>query len=316
MNGFVGFGVGAGSGFGVLDRAFVSLEAAGFSAGFADEVLRPRVGLSGAGPVELDRAESSGYSGRDDAVLRSREGLGAGLGSGLGLGAGLPLGAGATMTSSFDALASAAAAARFDSAVGLGTEAVLDTAASLGIEAARGFLALPSAAVAATSRFVCLGTDAARGGVSFCGAGVSPSFDIVLATASSVFCFILVRCAAANNSLSVFLNWFKIDSGCLYAILTLPLPAPLPEACVGGCPPCGGGAMPAGASPGPLTSCGIKSLGLVFLDIRKRCTFSAIPLMCVSFDVFPNIAFPFGVAPEPDGPDGGGCPPPCESSMG
>ena len=183
--------------------------------------------------------------------------------------AGLPLGAGATMTSSFDALASAAAAARFDSAVGLGTEAFLGTAAALGVEAARGFLALPSAAAAATSRFVCLGTDAARGGVSFCGAGVSPSFDIVLATA-----------------------------------------------CVGGCPPCGGGAMPAGASPGPLTSCGIKSLGFVFLDIRKRCTFSTIPLMCVSFDVFPNIAFPFGVAPEPDGPDGGGCPPPCESSMG
>ena len=58
MNGFVGFGVGAGSGFGVLDRAFVSLGAAGFSAGFsagfADEVLRPR----GAGFVDLVRAGS------------------------------------------------------------------------------------------------------------------------------------------------------------------------------------------------------------------------------------------------------------------
>ena len=106
MNGFVGFGVGAGSCFGVLDRALVSLEAAGFSAGFsagfADEVLRPRVGLSGAGAADLDRAASSGYSvysGRVE-VLRPRDGLGVGLGSGLGFGVGLPLGAEATMTCS------------------------------------------------------------------------------------------------------------------------------------------------------------------------------------------------------------------------
>ena len=180
-------GGGAGSGFGVLDRAFVSLGAAGFSAdfsaGFADEVLRPRVGLSGAGPVDLDRAESSGYSGRDDAVLRSREGLGAGLGSGLG--AGLPLGAGATMTSSFGALASAAAAAaaRFDAAVGLGTEAALGTAAALGTEAARGFLALSSAAVAATSRFAALGTEArfgARGADTGAGASFVAEFSAFL----------------------------------------------------------------------------------------------------------------------------------------
>ena len=68
MNGFVGFGVGAGSGFGVLDRAFSS----GTAVDCLTEVLRPRG--SGAavdddaaacfGPPDLDRAfGSSGTAG-------------------------------------------------------------------------------------------------------------------------------------------------------------------------------------------------------------------------------------------------------------
>ena len=147
----------------------------------------------------------------DAALLLARGVLGAALASGLVF---LPLpGAGTTMTSSFGALASAAAAAaRFAAAVGLGTEAALGTAVALGAEAARGFFALPSAAAAAISRFVCLGTEDARGGASLSFAVASPSFALSLNLASSVSCFILTRCAAANNSLSVFLNWFKIDS--------------------------------------------------------------------------------------------------------
>ena len=136
-----------------------------------------------------------------------------------------------------------------------------------------------------------------------------------------MFCFILVRCAAANNSLSVFLNWFKIDSGCLYAILTLPLPAPLPEACVGGCPPCGGGAMPAGVSPGPGFMCIINSLGLALSAAFPTTRSPFVVLRTASiFTAFPPVAFPpltlaiIGVAPEPGGP-GGGCPPPCSTSM-
>jgi hypothetical protein len=104
--------------------------------------------------------------------------------------------------------------------------------------------------------FAAGGSDAARCGASFCAAGGSPSFDIVLATATSVLCFVRVRGAVANFSLSVFLN-----IGFLTAI-TLPLPF------VGGCLSCGAGVMPAGVSPGPLTSISAKSLGLVFLDIR------------------------------------------------
>ena len=48
---------------------------------------------------------------------------------------------------------------------------------------------------------------------------------------------------------------------------SFPLPGGLSGAWL--CPPCGGGSMPLGASPGPLTSISSKSLGLVFLDIRN-----------------------------------------------
>ena len=89
--------------------------------------------------------------------------------------------------------------------------------------------------------FAAAGTDAARGGARGTDAGVSPSFDIVLATATPVLCFIRARCAAANNSLSVFLN------RCLLTAAA--------------------GVMPAGVSPGPLTSISAKSLGLVFSSV-------------------------------------------------
>ena len=315
-------------------------------------MLRPRAGLlSGAGagaddddaaacfgPPDLDRAfGSSGYSvysGRVE-VLRARVGL--------------ALGAGATMTSSFGAFASAArfaaaatVAARFDASVGLGTAAVMDTAA-LGVEAARGFLALASAAAAATSRFVCLGTDAAPGTEAALGTEAARGFLVLSSAAvAAASRFAAVGTDAARfgargtdtgagasfvaefSAFGVFNADIAFFSSSIFALafargafnmcfsaLTLPLPV------AGGCPPCGGGVMPAGVPPGPLTSCSIKSLGLVFLDIRKRCTFSAMPLMCVSFVVFPTIiAFPFAAVPEPDEPDGGGCPPSCETSIG
>ncbi len=130
-----------------------------------------------------------------------------GLGAALGLGwVVLPLlGAGATMTSRFGAtaaalgteaalgtaaalgteptrcflaLASAAAAATSRFGIG-GTDAALGAGAALGTEAARGFLALSSAASAAARRFVspvALGTEAARGGARGTDVGVGPSF--------------------------------------------------------------------------------------------------------------------------------------------
>jgi hypothetical protein len=121
--------------------------------------------------------------------------------------------------------------------------------------------------------FAAGGSDAARVGANRVGGvGVSPPiFDIVLATATSVLFFVWARSAVANFSVSAFLN-----IGFLTAI-TLPLPF------VGGRLSCGAGVMPAGVSPGPLTSISAKSLGLVFLDIRVWRAFSAIFLMLVSF---------------------------------
>ena len=165
--------------------------------------------------------------------------MGAALGSAWGF---LPLpGVGATMTSSSGAV---------DDAPPAVAEALLLFALAF---AAGGCV---EGSLLAALAFAAGGSDAARCGASFCAAGGSPSFDIVLATATSVLCFVRARCAVANFSLSVFLN-----IGFLTAI-TLPLPF------VGGCLSCGAGVMPAGVSPGPLTSISAKSLGLVFLDIR------------------------------------------------
>ena len=260
----------------------------------------------------------------DAALLLVRGVLGAALASGLGF---LPLpGAGATMTSSFGALASAAAAAaaRFAAAVGLGTEAALGTAVALGTEAARGFLALSSAAVAAISRFVCLGTDAARGGARGTAAGVGASFaagaGVVVGVLIDAITFLSLSFAALSFFCASFKNGFEICEiltevfGVVRPASSFPLPGGLSGAWL--CPPCGGGSMPLGASPGPLTSISAKSLGLVFLDIRRWCCFAAIPLRCDSRDTFPTaIDALLGVVPEPDGPDGG-CPSPCEVSMG
>ena len=148
-----------------------------------------------------------------------------------------------------------------------------------------------------------LGIEAARFGASFSGIGADSIFDRDSAFDSSAACFILRRCASLNNAGSGFLNLLA---------LILPLPGG------GGGPSCGGGAIPAGVSAGPGFMCSIKSSGLVFQP-RKRCPF-AVLLTDIIFTAFPPVAFPpltlaiIGVAPEPGGP-GGGCPPPCSTSM-
>ena len=183
--------------------------------------------------------------------------MGAALGSAWGF---LPLpGAGATMTSSSGAVDDAppaVAEALLLFALAFAAAGVFETLLLFALAFAAG--GCVEGSLLAALAFAAGGSDAARCGASFCAAGGSPSFDIVLATATSVLCFVRVRCAVANFSLSVFLN-----IGFLTAI-TLPLPLPF----VGGCLSCGAGVMPAGVSPGPLTSISAKSLGLVFLDIR------------------------------------------------
>ena len=142
----------------------------------------------------------------DAALLLARGVLGAALGSAWGF---PPLpGAGATMTSSVGAVD--------DAAPGV-AEALLLFA-----------LAVAAAGCAEGSRlaalgFAAAGTDGARGGARGTDAGVSPSFDIVLATATPVLCFIRARCAAANNSLSVFLN------RCLLTAVAGVMPAETPR---------------------------------------------------------------------------------------
>jgi hypothetical protein len=147
-----------------------------------------------------------------------------------------------------------------------------------------------------------LGTEAARFGASFSGIGVDSIFDRDSAFDSSAACFILRRCASLNNIGSGFLNLLA---------LILPLPGG------GGGPSCGGGAIPAGVSAGPGFMCSINSLGLVFPTTRNP---FAVFRTATIFTAFPPVAFPpltlavIGVAPGPGGP-GGGCPPPCSTSM-
>ena len=117
----------------------------------------------------------------------------------------------------------------------------------------------------------------------------------------------------------------KFGSGFLnVSVLILPLLVlilPLPGG--GGGPPPGGGAIPAGVSGGPGCMCSINSLAFRLLsaavpttfvpygDFRTASIFIAFPLVAFS----PLTLAIIGVAPEPGGP-GGGCPLPCESSMG
>ncbi len=150
-----------------------------------------------------------------------------------------------------------------------------------------------------------LWAQAARGGARGTDAGVDVSF----VAAISVFgVFSAFNTFFSSSIFALAFAWGAFNMW--FSALTLPLPV------IGGGLACGGGAMPAGVSPGPLTSCSSKSLGLVLLDTRKRCTFSAIPLMCVSRVDFPTIiGFSFGVAPAPDGP-AGGFPSNCENYVG
>ena len=150
-----------------------------------------------------------------------------------------------------------------------------------------------------------LGIEAARFGASFSGIGVDSIFGVELSFFCSRTAFRLSSSAALTFVWSAFKN--------LLLALILGLLGG------GGGPSCGGGAIPAGVSPGPGSMCIINSLGLVFPTKRIRCPFAGL-LTDIIFTAFPPGAFPpltlaiIGVAPEPGGP-GGGCPPPCSTSM-
>ena len=247
----------------------------------------------------------------DAALLLARGVLGAALGLGKSF---LPWpGAGATMTSSFGALASAADAA---------APGVIETDLLLALAFAAGGCAEGSRLAALG--FAAAGTDGARGGARGTDAGVGASFVAGAGAVVGVFIDAITFLSLSFDALSFFCVSFKSGFeiceiltevfGVVRPASSFPLPGGLSGAWL--CPPCGGGSMPLGASPGPLTSCSAKSLGLVFLDIRNWCCFAAIPLRCASRDTFPTaIDALLGVVPEPDGPDGG-CPSSCEVSMG
>ncbi len=281
---------------------------------FSDFVCGAGVDASGAGAVFDDDAASAALTSFDLDRAGGSSGTAGGVAEELRPRAGLLLGAGATTTASggsadleparsfFSALLTDVEAGRF----GVGPEPTLDAGCGAGVAsgaaldeldaapgvreallllalafavggcaegsrlAARGFAAaLVSAAAAAMFRFGtegALGTEAARAGSSF-GAGFSFCIsreDFRLASSPAVS----LRVSFVNPATS-----FLILLSTMTGFLILPLPG------VRGGPPCGGGAMPAGVSPGPGTMCIINSFSFC---IR----FAALPAIFVPFAVF------------------------------
>ena len=184
--------------------------------------------------------------------------MGAALGSAWGF---LPLpGAGATMTSSVGA-DDAAAPVVFETllllALAFAAAGVFETLLLFALAFAVGGCAEGSRLAALG--FAAGGSDTARGGARGTDAGVGASFVAGAGAVVGVFIeaitFLSLSFAALSFACASFSNGFL-------TALALPLPV------AGGCPSCGAGVMPAGVSPGPLTSISAKSLGLVFLDIR------------------------------------------------
>ena len=291
--------------------AFASRFGAGVSAGCSAAAADGVVALS----FDLDRAGgSAGTAGGVAEELRPLVGLGAtmtSMGGVIGFVFDLSLVVG-LVSADGTVVVSAAALDELDAAPGV-REALLLLAlafaagggAEASLLAARGFAALASAAAAAAAsrfgteaaRFAALGTEAARGGVSFSGVGSGSIFDRDPNRASSVACFILRRCASLNNVGSGLLNLLA---------LILPLPG-------GGGGPPGGGAMPAGVSGGPGCMCSINSLAFRLLSAAVPTTFAPYGdfRTATVFTAFPPVAFApltlaiIGSAPESGGP--GGC---------
>ena len=235
----------------------------------------------GAGVLDLSRCAvlpPANGAGGSDCIRRPRPLKGVGAGASLDSRARPVLrplaGLGATMTSMGGVVGFDFDLSLFVGLLSAGGTVVVPSAALDELDAAPGvreallLLALAFAAggcaesaLLAALGFAALGTEAARGGVSFSGVGSGSIFDRDPNRASSVACFILRRCASLNNVGSGLLNLFA---------LILPLPLPLPGG--GGGPP-GGGAIPAGVSGGPGCMCITNSLGLVFSVIRRRCPF-------------------------------------------
>ena len=314
-----GAGVSAGCSSAAADGVVVSsfdFDRAGLvgAVGGVAEELRPLAVLLGAGAT-ITASGSAAALDELDAAPGVREVV---LPLALAFAAGGAAEASLLAARGFAALASAASAAasRFGTEAARGVRELLlplalAFAAGGGVEASL-FAALASAAAAAASRFgteaarfgteasrfVALGTEAARGGVSFSGIGSGSIFDHAITFASSAVCFPLRRVASLINFGSGFLNLLD---------LILPLPGG------GGGPPPGGGAIPAGVSGGPGCMCSINSLAF--------CTrFTALPITFVPygdfrtasiFTAFPFVAFSpltlaiIGDAPGPGGP--GGC---------
>jgi hypothetical protein len=166
--------------------------------------------------------------------------------------------------------------------------------------------ALASAAVAAASRLDTAG-EAALGGASFSAAGDGSNFGAMSSSffAFKVFIFCIVRSVCA-----LAFAWASFKMLTL-VFLDLPFPG------AGGGPPCGGGAIPAGSSPGPGTMCITRSLGVIFPDIRNP---FVVFWNFFNFPAFPPVDFTppalsiIGVPPAPG--SGGGCPLFCSTSMG
>jgi hypothetical protein len=207
------------------------------------------------------------------------------------------VGLGATMTSTGGVIGFDFDLSLFVGLLSAGGTVVVSAAALDELDAAPG---VREALLLLALAFSALGTEAARGGVSFSGVGSGSIFDRAPAFASSAACFPLRRVASLIKFGSGFLNLSVL------ILLILPLPGG------GGGPPPGGGAIPAGVSGGPGCMCNINSLAFRSLsaalpttfvpygDFRTASIFTAFPLVAFS----PLTLAIIGDPPGPGGPGG------------